>query len=131
MPKMMISYRRADTDVIAGRIHDWLGRQYGADSVYFDVESIPFGVDFRTHIRQAVTDSELMIVVIGQQWLGGNENGRSRIHETNDFVRFEVETALECNIPIIPVLVGTAHMPTPDELPESLRRFSFLNAAPM
>jgi formylglycine-generating enzyme required for sulfatase activity len=44
-------------------------------------------------------------------------------------VRIEVETAIQRDIPVIPVLVGGASMPTPAEIPESLSEFSFRNAA--
>jgi rhodanese-related sulfurtransferase len=55
--------------------------------------------------------------------------GPIRINDEADPVQIEVETALERGIPTIPVLVSGASMPTPDELPDSLKRFSFHNAA--
>jgi hypothetical protein len=42
--------------------------------------------------------------------------------------RVEIETALRQNIPIIPVLVGTAGMPSPEELPESIEPLAYRNA---
>jgi hypothetical protein len=44
-------------------------------------------------------------------------------------VRVEIETALSSNIPIVPILVGGARMPSAAELPESIRKLSFINAA--
>lgn len=52
MPKILISYRRADTDAVAGRIHDRLSRQYGQRAVYMDIDSVPFGADFRPTLRK-------------------------------------------------------------------------------
>jgi hypothetical protein len=44
-------------------------------------------------------------------------------------VRVEIKTALKRNVPLIPVLVGGASMPIVADLPDSIREFSFRNAA--
>src|SRR5215212_9966245 len=49
MAHIIISYRRADSDAIAGRIRDKLATHFGEDSVFMDIDSIPFGIDFREH----------------------------------------------------------------------------------
>src|SRR5436309_381601 len=53
MPKIVISYRRADSDAIAGRIRDRLANYYGDQSVFMDIDNIPFGIDFRDHLQAA------------------------------------------------------------------------------
>jgi len=40
----------------------------------------------------------------------------------------EIETALEHNRPVLPILIGTTPMPDPDSLPESIRSISLQNA---
>ena len=52
----------------------------------------------------------------------------ARIDEDNDQVRIEVETALKKGIPVIPVLVGRGEIPSPAQLPDSLKQFSYRNA---
>jgi hypothetical protein len=52
----------------------------------------------------------------------------SRPRQSNDYVRIEIESALKRDIRVIPVLVDGAHMPTPDELPDSLKPLSSRNA---
>jgi len=54
VPKIAISYRRADTEVMTGRIRDRLADRYGEDAVFMDIDNIPFGKDFRVHIFEAV-----------------------------------------------------------------------------
>lgn len=130
MPEIAISYRRADTDVMAGRIRDRLALRYGEDAVFMDIDNIPFGKDFRVHISEAIVQSDILLVIVGECWLGADKAG-SRIDDETDFVRFEVETALSNVIEIIPVLVGSTRMPQPALLPESLKKFAFLNAAPV
>jgi formylglycine-generating enzyme required for sulfatase activity len=131
VPKIAISYRRADTDVMAGRIRDRLAHHYGEDAVFMDIDDIPFGKDFRVHIREAVVESNILLVVVGPRWLGAGRGGNKRIDSETDFVRLEVETALSNGVAIIPILAGSARMPQPAQLPESLKDFSFLNAAPI
>ena len=70
MPKITISYRRADTDVMAGRIRDRLAAHYGEEAVFMDIDDIPYGKDFRVHIREAVVQSDVLLVIVGQRWLG-------------------------------------------------------------
>jgi len=54
MSKILISYRRKDSADVTGRIYDRLVQQFGRESVFVDVDSIPFGVDFRKHLDEQV-----------------------------------------------------------------------------
>ena len=94
-----------------------------------DIDTIPFGVDFRDHIQEAVSRCNVFLAVIGQHWIGVQDDGSSRILDPTDFVRIEVETALSRDIPIIPVLIGDASIPSIEELPDSLADFPYKNAA--
>jgi len=129
MPKIAISYRRNDSTVIAGRIADRLAVRYGKESVFIDVDSIPLGTDFRKYIRKTWDDIDVLIVVVGPKWLGGEAGTTTRIHESEDLIRIEVETALKREVPIIPVLVEGAAMPSGDQLPKNLRALADRNAA--
>src|SRR5262245_34926717 len=129
MPKIIISYRRADSGVITGRMRDRLAQHYGEDSVFMDIDNIPFGMDFRKNIAEALAKNDLLLVVIGPEWLGPVPSGLARIHDPDDPVRIEVETALQRGIPTIPVLVGGADMPKVDDLPDTLKSLAFHNAA--
>lgn len=127
--KIVISYRRADSEGIAGRIRDRLANFFGDKSIFMDVDSIPLGIDFRDYIETILTKNDMMIVIIGPSWLSTDTSGGSRINDESDPVRMEVELALERGVPIIPVLVGGARMPSPTQLPESLKKLAFRNAA--
>jgi hypothetical protein len=86
-------------------------------------------LDFREHVKTALLENDILIAVIGRRWIGPNTSGRSRINEETDPVRIEVETSLQRNIPVVPILVGGADMPTSDELPDGLKDLAFRNAA--
>lgn len=128
MPRVSISYRRADSLAITGGIFDRLVTRYGKAAVFRDIDNIPLGVDFRTHIDKALKDSDALLVIVGPKWLSASKDGRSRLDDENDLVRIEVETALTQGLPVIPVLVDRAKMPTPQRLPSSLKGLSFRNA---
>jgi hypothetical protein len=88
---------------MAGWIRDRLAARYGGEAIFMDIDDIPFGTDFRVHIRQAVANSDVLLVIVGEHWLGADEGGNRRTDDETDFVRFEVETALSNRIPIIPI----------------------------
>src|SRR5262245_18437446 len=130
MANIIISYRRSDSAAIAGRVRDRLAEHYGADAVFMDIDSIPFGIDFRQQIQEVVTKNHIMLVLIGAKWMGAKKGGMSRISgDEDDPIRIEIETALKQRMPLIPILVGGASMPKSGALPESLQKLRFLNAA--
>ncbi len=94
-----------------------------------DIDNIPFGTDFRSHIQAVLQETEILIVVIGPQWLGADATGAVRMSQESDPVRVEIEAAQARNLPLIPVLVDGARMPSNAELPASFKDFAFLNAA--
>jgi hypothetical protein len=91
-----------------------------------DIDNIPFGKDFRVHIFEVVSQSDVLIVIVGPRWLGAGRGGNRRIDQETDFVRFEVETALGNAVRVIPVLAGSAKLPQPGQLPESLKNLPSL-----
>ena len=129
MAKIVISYRRADSEAVTGRIRDRLVSHYGQESIFMDIDSIPFGIDFRDYIKEALAETDALIAVIGREWTGTIESGPSRIMEETDPVRIEVESALTRGIAVIPLLIDEATMPQPAQLPESLKNLAFRNAA--
>jgi hypothetical protein len=128
MPIILISYRRADSKEITERINEQLVSRYGKKSVYIDIDSIQPSADYRVHITQALERALVMVAVVGKDWAGPRPEGKSRIFDTDDPVRAEVETAFANHRSVLPVLVNGAAMPTEADLPESLKRLPYLNA---
>jgi hypothetical protein len=96
MSGIFISYRRSDSAPHAGRLHDRLCDYFGADKA-----------------------------VIGKGWLAHNENnGKSRLDDPTDFVRLELQHALQRDILLIPALVEGAEMPHVEDLPAPLSELS-------
>jgi hypothetical protein len=128
MPKISISYRRADSEAMTGRIFDRLIGHFGKDAIFRDIDDIPPGIDFRVHINEVLRKTHILLAIVGPSWLGASSGGLERIQEESDPVRVEVETALRRRVPIIPVLIGATRMPSSEQLPPSLKDFSFRNA---
>ena len=125
---IFLSYRRDDSAGHAGRLYDSLIRHFGEDRIFMDVDTIEPGEDFVEVIESAVASCEVLIALIGRQWLSKPDENTSLLKNRNDFVRIEIAAALERNIRVIPVLVQRATMPSPTDLPEDLSSFCRRNA---
>jgi len=128
-PKVVMLYRRADSAAIAGRIYDRLVARYGADAVFLDIYGIPLATDWRERVREITVHGGALVALIGPRWLGKRADGSARIHDPDDPVRNELETALEANVPVFPILLEGASMPSTSDLPASLKQLPNINAA--
>jgi hypothetical protein len=125
---VFISYRREDSAGSARRVYDRLVMRLPREAVFIDVDNIPLGVDFVQVLSERVGACDVLIAIIGREWINVREGGRRRIDNPHDFVRIEIEAALKRDVHVIPVLVDGARMPSADELPESLRPLARRNA---
>ncbi len=103
---VFISYRREDAPDVTGRINDRLRQRFGEGSIFTDVDKVPLGVDFRAHLDEKLSQCKVLLAVIGRKWLAiEDDEGRKRLRAPEDFVRIEIESALQRGIPVIPLLV--------------------------
>ena len=129
MAGIFVSYRRDDSQGFAGRLADNLTDVLGPEQVFRDIE-IPVGSDFTDVLHRAIAACDLLLVVIGHHWSAESDKGYgSRLFEPTDWVRTEIEAAFAQGKQVVPVLVGGAHMPGPDVLPDSIARLARLQAA--
>jgi TonB family protein len=125
---IFVSYRRSDSQGEAGRLFDDLVKHFGEDTVFMDVAAIEAGRDFRRAIEEGVTKCGVLLVMIGPEWLDAkDEHGGRRLQDPSDFVRIETASALKRDIPVVPVLVRGAKMPSPEQLPEELKELVYRN----
>jgi hypothetical protein len=121
MATVFLSYRREDSRADAGRLYDHLCAHFGADHVFMDIDDIAAGENFVEKLKNTLNQSDLLLLVIGPRWQSvTDDEGRPRLNAPNDFVRLEVQSALERGIGLIPALVGGARMPARGELPSQL-----------
>src|SRR5580704_2352831 len=134
MPKVFISYRRQDSAEVTKRLQGRLQNHFVSGSVFYDIDSIPPGDDFRNRLSGAVEQSDALLAVIGARWLDaayteGPKQGARRLDDPDDYVRIEIEAALSLGVPVIPVLVDGASMPKGAALPDGMKELAYRNAA--
>jgi hypothetical protein len=111
-----------DAAAWAGRIHDRLTSRFGREQVFIDVDDIEPGVDFVKTLSDRVGNCDALVAIIGKRWLTIRERCfRKRLDNPNDYVRIEIEAALERGIRVIPILVDGAGMPREVALPRGLK----------
>ena len=126
---IFISYRRDDSRHAAGRLVDRLAQTFSRDQLFMDVDAIEPGHDFVSIIKEKIAACNVMLAVIGPQWLDArDEKGNRRLDNESDFVRVEIEAALKRDVRVIPVLVDGAQMPRQESLPEGLQPLVRRNA---
>jgi hypothetical protein len=127
---IFLSYRRGDTQWAARGIYDRLVDRYGRRNVFRDLDAIPPGARFRDYVERKISESDVLILLIGKAWASyADETGRRRLEQPRDPVRLEVEAALRVGLPIIPVRVEGAPMPTEGDLVPSIVDLLEFNAA--
>ena len=123
--RIFMSYRRQETAFPAAWLYDRLAGHFGKDQVFKDVDSIEPGDDFAEVITMAVGSCDVLLALIGGQWLTiADQDGRPRLDNPEDFVRLEIEAALARDVRVIPILVEGARMPRAEELPVSLAKLA-------
>jgi hypothetical protein len=119
--KIFINYRRDDSAGTAGRLRDRLADAFGPTNLFMDVDNIPAGIDFVTHLSTQLAICDAFLAVIGPNWLNArDESGHRRLDNPDDLVSVEIATALARNIRVIPVTVDGARLPKANELPDRL-----------
>jgi hypothetical protein len=127
--KIFLSYRRNDSPHAADRIYQRLAKAFGHEAIFYDIETIRTGEQFRRRIGAAISRCAVVLAIIGEHWRDPDSSGERRLDNPDDFVRFEIRRALSAGIDVIPVLVTEASMPNRDELPEDIRALCDYNAA--
>ena len=127
--QIFINYRRGDDPGFTQALFARLESAFAADQLFMDIDSIEPGLDFVRVLEEQVDKCDVLLTVIGPNWLEpDDETGSRRLDNPDDFVRIEIESGIRLGKRIIPVLVNGADMPSADHLPESLRPLARRNA---
>lgn len=129
MSRIFINYRRKDSEGYVGRLYDHLLNYFEKQDLFMDLTDIQPGVNFAAALEEAVAACDVLLAIIGPDWLDAtDEDGTRRLEAWNDFVRIEIASALKQEKFVIPVLVGRAKMPAPDQLPDDIEGLAWRNA---
>jgi hypothetical protein len=122
MFKIFLCHRTSDAGYAAPHIYQELAEVFGEANVFEYNDGMPAGVDFRQHVIVQLQQMQVFVPLIGANWLDCRDgNGQPRLHQFDDPVRIEIETAL--NIPtlrILPVFLHGIQSPDKSKLPPSL-----------
>jgi tetratricopeptide (TPR) repeat protein len=129
MPKIFISYRRSDTQMVAGRLRESLARHLGERAIFRDKNTIAAGEDWTKAVETALGGGVVVLALIGPGWVTArDDSGRRRLDDPGDWTRVELERAFEHKSRVIPLLVDDARMPAEADLPDSLKPLARSNA---
>ena len=127
---IFLSYRREDAGPYARSLQRELSDRIPDARIFMDLDSIEPGLDFVEVIQGALDSCAVLVALIGRQWVTlTDEEGARRLDNPDDYVRFEVKTALEHGVRVIPVLLDGAMPLRQQELPAELHKLARLNAA--
>lgn len=128
MRSVFVSYRRGDSEGQARALSFELVKSIGRNSVFMDVDSIALGRDFRQILHERLESCDLMLALIGPGWLDAKDAlGNRRLESDTDLIRQEIAAALKRSIPVIPVLLQGAQMPSAERLPDDVKDLVYRN----
>ncbi|MDM0084580.1 4a-hydroxytetrahydrobiopterin dehydratase [Variovorax sp. J31P179] len=121
-PNLFVSYRRADANDAVRALYFHLRQRFGLGQVFMDISSITSGDVWPDRLKRALDAATIALVVVGPNWLrAADQYGRRRLDASDDWVRLEIECALETKKKIIPLLIGgLLELPPVEALPASL-----------
>ena len=125
MSEIFINYRTGDGEKTAALLRQGLSHRFGPGHAFHASQSIVPGDSWPDRLLTAVRRSSVLLAVIGPRWT----NFRTELERPEDWVRKEIETAFECEVPVVPVLDGrkTSRLGKAD-LPPALRRLADLQS---
>lgn len=88
--------------------------------------------DYPDVIAAELRRCEVLLAIIGPGWLDARAaQGRRRLDDPEDLVRVEIETALQREVRVFPVLINGAVMPKKSDLPAPLAGLARRHALPL
>jgi hypothetical protein len=132
MAGIFVNYRSKDQPLGAAAIHDHLARKFGQERVFRDCVSMKAGERYPDELRAALLSADVLLAVVGPDWVTIAEGGERLIDRESDWVRYEIAAALRNGITILPVLLkdtpASAGRISVDDVPADLREFAFLQS---
>jgi len=128
-PLIFISYRREDSEWATDLLFERLAKIIGPDAIFQDVNTISPGENFPESTKRALTNCSVVLVVIGEGWLGAkNQGSEEQTKKPSNWVRTEIEIAIKRKKCIIPVIIFPASIPSAEDLPKSIASIISLQA---
>ena len=108
--QVFFSYHREDAEADVWRLKETLESRLGESSVFVDTVGIDPGANWERFVHHELTKSVAVLLVAGPRW------------SATTSVIYELESALNGGLPIIPLMVRNANwVDLSQELPDHLR----------
>lgn len=125
------SERRVHAQLVEA-IADRLGRHFGSGSVFLDT-TLRLASRYPDELRDRLERSGVLVMVVHREWLADLAEraapaDKHRDDKDKDWVHFELATAIELGIPVLPLLIDGATQPTARELPGDIAEFAHQQA---
>ncbi|KAB2923593.1 MAG: TIR domain-containing protein [Dechloromonas sp.] len=121
MAGIYISCRHADSQQYSGRLSALLGGAFGAGFVVCRGDDPLIGDAAAGELSRQLAGIDIVLVLIGPDWLSASRDGRRCLDDPADRVRSEIALALLAGKRVWPVLLGDAVLPAAESLPADLR----------
>jgi serine/threonine protein kinase len=120
---IFISYRREDSIEAVSLLHQYLSKEF---AVFADTAEINPADQWSDRIQTALKSAKIILVVIGKNWLCKDSNSKElpRISMDDDWVKKEIEAAIDQDKKIIPLLIGIDNVPVDVNLPEKIKKIA-------
>lgn len=121
-PSVFISYRRSENLRQATYLEESLSAILGPGVVFRDQKAIKPGDAFPPLLDATIRNAAVVLVLIGPDWadLRDVKSGQRRLDMREDFVRREIEVAIDARRKIVPLLLDGAQMPDEAALPRAI-----------
>ena len=125
MAEVFVSYRRADAPLVTALLTEKLTSAFGRECVFRDADDLIPGRPWAEGLTEALAASSVLVAVIGPAWMDApaqdDSGSGGALDRPDDWVRREIVTAFDRNIPVVPVLLDETPRPPADRLPEDLQ----------
>lgn len=125
MRRFFVCYRSEADQEQADLLRICIRRSLRATDEDFWVEATPYlsGEELASDVRLRLLDCDALLALIGPSWSGANaqSTGGSGLDDHHDRVHCGIATALRVGVPVIPVLINGASLPSVASMPPSLQ----------
>lgn len=129
--KIFINYRRGDDPGFARSLFDRLKGIFGEDHLFMDVDTLGATNNFAAVLDREIRACNVLLVMIGKNWLGAADDKGRRLGRADDFVTREIDLALRLNKLVMPILVNGVPPVNKEDLPPVLHPLVPCNAFPL
>jgi len=123
LARVFVNHRADDGDQLALLIERDLSHRFGRQHLFLSSRSVLAGDDFDRVIRKRVRRCDVLVAVIGPDWLTISDLGdpkRRAVDNPADWPRREIVEAYANDVLVIPLLIGEVSRPTENDLPVEL-----------